>query len=120
VAQRMVRRICPYCKVKTEIQPSEEAAYLKEIGEKPGAVYKGKGCKMCANTGFRGRVALIEIMIMTENLRKLVISGSSTDQIRAQAIKDGMITMQRDGLFKAREGITTINEVMRSTLSGYF
>ena len=120
VAQRMVRRICPYCKVKTEIQPSEEAAYFKELGEKPGALYKGKGCKMCANTGFRGRVALIEIMFMTENLRKLVISGGSTDQIRAQAIKDGMITMQRDGIFKAREGITTINEVMRSTLSGYF
>jgi general secretion pathway protein E len=120
VAQRMVRRICPYCKVKTEVQPLEEAAYLKIMGERPQSMYKGKGCNMCARTGYRGRVALIEILAMTEELRKLVVSGGSSDQIKAQALKEGMITVQKDGLLKAQQGITTINEVLRSTLSGYF
>ena len=120
VAQRMVRRICPYCKVKSEALPLEEAAFLKEMGEKPQNMYKGKGCNMCAKTGYRGRVALIEILTMTEELRRLILSGGSSDQIKAQALKEGMVTMQRDGMLKAQQGITTVSEVLRSTFSGYF
>jgi type II secretory ATPase GspE/PulE/Tfp pilus assembly ATPase PilB-like protein len=120
VSQRMVRRICPHCKDQTKILPLEEAAYIRELGEKPQVMYKGKGCNMCANTGFRGRVALVELLTMSENLRHLVLSGAGTDEIKATALKEGMTTMQRDGMLKAKQGITTIGEVLRSTFSGYW
>jgi general secretion pathway protein E len=120
VSQRMVRRICPHCKDETKILPLEEAAYIRELGEKPQVMYKGKGCNMCANTGFRGRVALIELLTMSENLRHLVLSGAGTDEIKATALKEGMTTMQRDGMLKAKQGITTVSEVLRSTFSGYW
>jgi type II secretory ATPase GspE/PulE/Tfp pilus assembly ATPase PilB-like protein len=119
VAQRMVRRICPYCKTTTVPQASEEALFIREGHQKPEVLYKGSGCQMCAHTGYRGRVALVELLYMSEKLRQLLLSGGNSDQIRALAIQEGMVTMQQDGLFKAREGVTTVQEVMRSTCSGY-
>jgi type II secretory ATPase GspE/PulE/Tfp pilus assembly ATPase PilB-like protein len=118
VNQRMIRRICSYCKVITRVLPLEEAAYIKEMGEKPHNIYHGKGCNMCANTGYRGRIALIEMLTMTEEIQKLVLSGASSAQIEAQTLKDGMTTMQKDGMLKVRQGITTISEVLRATCSG--
>jgi general secretion pathway protein E len=117
VSQRMVRRICPHCKVKTNAPPLEEETYFKELGEKPQNLYIGKGCNMCANTGFRGRVALVELLTMNENLRHQVLSAASTDEIKATALKSGMTTMQHDGMLKVKQGITTISEVLRSTFS---
>jgi general secretion pathway protein E len=119
LAQRMVRRICPYC--KTSIKPSaeEEAAFNKELGEVPETVSTGKGCNMCAKTGYRGRVVLTELMTMTESLRRLVLNGASADEVKAAAVKEGMLTMQRDGILKAKLGITTISEVLRTTFSIY-
>jgi general secretion pathway protein E len=120
VSQRMVRRICPHCKIKADVQPLEAEAYFKELGEKPGTLYKGKGCNMCANTGFRGRVALVELFTMSESIRHLILRGAGTDEMKAAALKEGMTTMQRDGMLKAKQGITTIGEVLRSTFSGYW
>jgi type II secretory ATPase GspE/PulE/Tfp pilus assembly ATPase PilB-like protein len=120
LAQRMVRRVCPYCKTKAEVSPEEEAAYIKELGEKPGLMYKGSGCNMCANTGYRGRVALFELLPMSENLRRLVLSSASADQMKAAAVEEGMVTVQHDGMLKARQGITTVNEVLRNTFSAYW
>jgi type II secretory ATPase GspE/PulE/Tfp pilus assembly ATPase PilB-like protein len=120
VSQRMVRRICPYCKVQTPISAVEEAAYCKEMGEKPGPMFKGKGCNMCANTGFRGRVALIELLGLGENIRKLILSGASSDEMKNAALQEGMVSIQRDGMIKASQGTTTISEVLRSTYSGYY
>jgi general secretion pathway protein E len=117
LAQRMVRRICNYCKVKADVTAEEAAAYLKELGEKPGRMYRGSGCNMCANTGYRGRVALFELLVMTENLRRLVLSGASGDEIKDVALREGMLTVQRDGMQKAREGTTTVSEVLRSTFT---
>jgi type II secretory ATPase GspE/PulE/Tfp pilus assembly ATPase PilB-like protein len=117
VSQRMVRRICPHCKVISKAPPLEEEAYVKELGEKPENLYIGKGCNMCANTGFRGRVALVELLTMNEYLRHLVLSQASTDEIKSAALKGGMTTMQRDGMLKVKQGITTISEVLRSTFS---
>ncbi len=119
ISQRMVRRICPHCKVKAEVSPLEEMAFLKEMGEKPRDMYKGKGCNMCAKTGYRGRVALVEMLIMTEEIRKLVVSGASSDQIKTVALKQGMITMQKDGMLKASQGVTTISEILRTTSSAF-
>jgi general secretion pathway protein E len=109
----MVRRICPFCKIPSEISVEEEAAYVKELGEKPGRVFKGAGCNMCANTGFRGRVALFELLVMNESLRRLVLTGASADLLKQQALKDGMLTVQRDGMLKVKQGITTVAEVIR-------
>jgi general secretion pathway protein E len=119
VSQRMVRRICPHCKEKAEILPLEEAAYVRELGEKPQTMYKGKGCNMCANTGFRGRVALVELFTMSESVRHLILRGAGMDEMKAAALKEGMTTMQHDGMLKAKQGITTISEVLRSTFSGF-
>jgi type II secretory ATPase GspE/PulE/Tfp pilus assembly ATPase PilB-like protein len=118
VSQRMIRRICPYCKVKTEVTPVEAEAYEQIMGEKLGTVYAGKGCNMCANTGYRGRVALIELLTVTEGVRKLILSGAGSDEIKNQILQDGMITMRKDGLFKVKQGITTIGEVLRGTSTG--
>jgi len=120
LSQRMVRRICPYCKVLSEVSPEEEAAYIKELREKPGKMYRGTGCNMCANTGYRGRVALFELLVMSEGIRRLILSGASADEIRKKALEEGMLTVQRDGMIKAKQGITTISEVLRGTFSVYW
>jgi type II secretory ATPase GspE/PulE/Tfp pilus assembly ATPase PilB-like protein len=119
LAQRMVRRICPYCKTNVKPSAEEEAAFSKEYKEVPLTVSMGKGCNMCANTGYRGRVALTELMVMSENLRRLVLAGASADEVKTVALKEGMLTMQRDGILKAKMGITTIREVLRTTFSIY-
>jgi general secretion pathway protein E len=118
LAQRMARRICPYCKTPAEVTSAEAAAYFKEMGKKPENQYHGTGCNMCAQTGYRGRIALIEMMVMSETLRRLVLTGAGADEIKNTALKEGMITMLRDGMVKAMAGITTISEVMRITYSG--
>jgi type II secretory ATPase GspE/PulE/Tfp pilus assembly ATPase PilB-like protein len=118
-AQRMVRRICPYCKTSTKPSADEEAAYLRELGNVPANVYIGAGCTMCAKTGYRGRVALTEILVMTENLRRMLLSGASADEIKVEALKEGMITMQQDGIIKAKMGITSYSEVVRATFTMY-
>ena len=119
LAQRMVRRICTYCKTTVNPSPEEEAAFQKELGEVPAKVSVGKGCTMCANTGYRGRVALSELMVMSENLRRLVLKNASADEVKAAALQEGMLSMQRDGILKAKMGVTTINEVLRSTFTIY-
>ena len=118
-AQRMVRRICPYCKTSTQPSADEEAAYLRELGEVPINVYVGKGCTMCAKTGYRGRVALTEILVMSEKLRRMLLSSASADEIKAEALNEGMITMQQDGMLKAKLGITSYSEVIRATFTMY-
>ena len=117
LAQRMARRICPYCKVPAEVSAAEAAIYEKVLGEKLRNAFKGSGCNMCAHTGYRGRVALMEMLSMTETIRQAVLKGSSADEIKAIAMQEGMMTMQRDGMLKVKSGITTISEVMRITFS---
>jgi general secretion pathway protein E len=97
--------------------PDEAAAFYREMEEPLDIGYKGNGCNMCANTGYRGRVILVELLMMTENLRRLVLAGASGDEIEAAALKDGMVTMQHDGMLKAKQGITTVSEVLRCTHS---
>ena len=116
-AQRLIRRICTDCKEEVHIPPEalvevgfskEEAATLK--------VYKGHGCTTCNNTGFKGRVGLYEVMEITDELRELIIIGASAMELRRKAIELGMITLRESGLYKIREGITTIEEVVKETV----
>jgi type IV pilus assembly protein PilB len=116
-AQRLIRRICKDCKeeanvpvealIETGFSP-EEAETLK--------VYKGKGCPTCNNTGYKGRVGLYEVMEITDELRELIIIGASAIELRRKAMELGMITLRESGLYKLREGITTIEEVVKETV----
>ncbi len=117
VAQRLVRTICPKC--KTEYTPSDEELYelelkTEDIGGK--TFYYGQGCENCNGTGYWGRSGIFEIMILTEELRKLISGTSSTDHIRQIAKLGGMHTLRDGGLLAIYDGITTIEEVVRETI----
>jgi type IV pilus assembly protein PilB len=79
-------------------------------------MYKGKGCGICNNTGFKGRVGLYEVMEISDELRELIIIGASAMELRRKAIDLGMVTLRESGLYKLREGITTIEEVVKETV----
>lgn len=116
-AQRLIRRVCKDCKEEVHM-PSEG---LVEIGFKPEEVgdirlYKGRGCQTCNNTGYKGRVGLYEVMEITDDLRELIIIGASAMELRRKAIELGMITLRESGLCKIRDGITTIEEVVKETV----
>ncbi len=116
-AQRLIRRICKDCKEESHVTPEA----LVEIGFDPEEaktlkVYKGRGCDTCLGTGFKGRVGLYEVMEVTDELRELIIIGASAIELRKKAIELGMITLRGSGLCKLREGITTIEEVVKETV----
>jgi type IV pilus assembly protein PilB len=116
-AQRLIRRICKECKEEQHVLPEA----LVEIGfseeEAKGVkVYKGRGCNTCNGTGFKGRVGLYEVMEVTDELKELVIIGASAIELRRKAMDLGMITLRQSGLYKLREGITTIEEVVKETV----
>ena len=116
-AQRLIRRICKECKEEIHL-PAEglvEVGFSKEEA-KTLKLYKGKGCGVCNNTGFKGRVGLYEVMEITDELRELIIIGASAMELRRKAIETGMITLRESGLCKIREGITTIEEVVKETV----
>ncbi|MCK4274796.1 MAG: type II/IV secretion system protein, partial [Dehalococcoidales bacterium] len=117
VGQRMVRRICPNC--RTSYQPSEEErqSINRELEEKVTTFYHGTGCNLCANTGYRGRTGIFELLVMSEEIRNMLRSHANAGEIRAQAIAEGMVPMKQDGMLKAKEGITSISEVTRSVFS---
>jgi type IV pilus assembly protein PilB len=117
IAQRLVRRICTKC--KEEIAPTEEM--LMELGLTPRDVRGkkfcwGKGCSNCNNTGYRGRMAIFEMMLVTDRIKELVMKQASTEQIRHVAREQGMRTLRESGLLAIFDGHTTIEEVVRETL----
>lgn len=117
VAQRMVRRICPYCSQPTIVSPDEQQAYEEEMKEKRREFLVGAGCSFCANTGYLGRTGIFEVMVMSEALRSLSFGGASSDEIRAQAYKEGMLSLWHDGMLKVKTGLTTPYEVIRNVYS---
>jgi type IV pilus assembly protein PilB len=113
VAQRLVRRICTGC--KQEHAYTDEELHAMGIDRKDGPFYKGAGCDVCNTTGYKGRQGLYEVMLMTSSLRRLVLRGGSTEELREQAVKDGMLTLRMDGMVKVKRGITTLEEVVKET-----
>jgi type IV pilus assembly protein PilB len=116
-AQRLIRRVCKECKEETQLPPEG----LIEIGFTEDEAheiktYKGRGCQICNGTGYKGRVGLYEVMEVTDELRELIIIGASAIELRKKAIDLGMITLRQSGLYKIREGITTIEEVVKETV----
>jgi general secretion pathway protein E len=117
IAQRMVRRVCPYCSRPTPVSPDEQLAYEEELNEKRSEFLIGAGCNFCANTGYLGRTGIFEVMAMSEPIRRMVLGGGDSDSIRAQASKEGMASLWHDGMLKVKEGITTPYEVIRNVYS---
>jgi general secretion pathway protein E len=116
-SQRLVRRICPNCKSPYQLSEEEQEAFNRELKKKETKLYQGTGCNLCANTGYRGRTGIFEFMVMSEAIRRMLRGHTSSGEITAQAIAEGMVTMKQDGMQKAREGITTVSEVMRNVFS---
>jgi type IV pilus assembly protein PilB len=116
-AQRLIRRVCSECKEPHEI-PIEALVETGFSEEEAGelTMYKGKGCGKCNETGYKGRVGLFEVMEMSDELRELIIIGASSIEIRKTAIDLGMVSLRESGLCKLREGITTIEEVVKETI----
>ena len=96
----------------------EQMAYEKEMGEKRTEFVYGTGCKSCAYTGYTGRIGIFEILAMSDIIRTMVANRVNSSEIRAQAIKEGMVTMMQDGMRKVKEGKTTPSEVLRNAYSG--
>ncbi len=117
VAQRMVRRICPDCARLIEVPLIERVSYSNEIGEERDQFPYGGGCKSCANTGYRGRTGIFEILDMSEGIRAMLLEGTTAAELRTQALKEGMIPLVRDGMLKVKAGITTPYEVLRNAYS---
>ncbi|HRS28193.1 MAG TPA: type II secretion system ATPase GspE [Phycisphaerae bacterium] len=118
VAQRLVRKICENC--KEEFHPSEQQLLAlnitpEHIADRP--LFYGRGCDYCNNTGYRGRVGLFEIMLMYEELKELIMRNASTALLRQEARKRGMRTLRESGLLTMYDGITSLEEVVRETLS---
>jgi type IV pilus assembly protein PilB len=117
VAQRLVRRICSDCKVPEDISPQLliDAGYTPEEA-KTVKVYKGTGCATCGNKGYKGRCGLYEVLEITDELRELILVGASALELRKKAIEQGMISLRKSGLIKAKLGQTTLEEVFRETV----
>lgn len=114
LAQRLVRTICPHCKQSYKPDP----VVLKDLGIKPSQIqgkklYRGKGCDKCINTGYLGRTGIYELLPVTNDIRKLIMEHADAVQIKEKAISNGMKTLLQDGVEKALQGITTLEEVLR-------
>ena len=116
-AQRLVRTLCPQCKEPYTALPEmvEHAGIARFAGAGPVTLWHAKGCDHCSHTGYSGRVSIIEMMPMTDALRALVMRHATATELKAQAVRDGMVTMYEDGLRKAVAGVTTVEEVLRAT-----
>ena len=116
-AQRLVRRICTFCKEPYEVPPPA----LMQIGfseheSRTLKLFRGRGCDRCSNTGYKGRVALYEVLEIDDELREMILSGGSAFELRQKAVQSGMMTLRMSGLQKIRDGMTSIDEVVRETV----
>ncbi len=116
VAQRLIRRICTQCKeeVSVPVKALTSIGFSEEEAQTI-TIYKGKGCQKCNNTGYKGRLGLFEVMTISPTLRDMIISGATVAELRSKAIEEGMQTLRQSGLAKIRNGVTTIEEVLRET-----
>jgi type IV pilus assembly protein PilB len=115
-AQRLVRKLCPECKEPVDVPPQT----LIDIGVRPEDVdafqlMRGAGCRNCNNTGYKGRIAVYEIMTISEELREYILNGASTLELKREAIRMGMQTLRMSAIKKLKEGMTSLEEVVRST-----
>jgi type II secretory ATPase GspE/PulE/Tfp pilus assembly ATPase PilB-like protein len=122
IAQRLVRKICEKCKIsqnvsRAELEKKFEKKYVTRYfkNAKNISLYKGKGCPVCKNTGYAGRIGIFEVLTLSEKIKEQIVAGADSQKIAQQARLEGMTTMTEDGLLKVQEGKTTIEEVLRAT-----
>jgi len=122
IGQRLIRRICEKCRYSTIIKFEDLSKMFPHVliakmvtDKKDLRIYQGKGCLVCHGTGYSGRVGIFELLVMSNTIRQLITAKASAEQINQQAIKEGMTTMLEDGLNKVKQGITTVDEVLRAT-----
>jgi type IV pilus assembly protein PilB len=115
VAQRLGRKLCMKCREPYKPTPREleSAGFPEFMWEDIGELYRGVGCSACAKTGFRGRIGMYEVMLMTEEIERMTVDRVSSEEIRRSSRRDGMTTLREDGLEKVRMGMTSIEEVLR-------
>ncbi len=116
IGQRLVRKICTGCKTPYTLTPAEQARIAEVLPQAAlgtGTYFKGKGCDVCAGSGYRGRIVVNEILIVDQQVREVILAKGSAADIKAKAIQNGMTTMLEDGFAKAKEGFTTVSEVLR-------
>lgn len=125
IAQRLLRRLCPYCKKKVKANKEARKKIIDEIEKIPLAakkeikiekdlyIYEPMGCKRCNNMGYSGRIGIFEILEMTKNLEKIILKEPSEATIREEADRQGMVNMKQDGMLKVLEGVTSLEEVLR-------
>jgi len=121
LAQRLARQVCPDCKEpdpETTPQAAMEAG-LSEDEANGITFYKGRGCRSCSETGYKGRIAVYEVMELTDELKEFVLNGASAMELKAEAIRGGMLTLRRSALNKLLEGVTTLGEVLRVSTSDH-
>lgn len=124
IAQRLIKKVCDNCKVSVSLPRTELETYFSpELVDKyfekgkDVLTYQGKGCPVCHQTGYRGRVGLFEVLEVSEPIRKLFMDKADADSIKQQAVKDGMTTIMEDGLSKVQQGVTSLEEVLRASKS---
>ena len=113
VAQRLVRRICVDCKQQHDYTDEEMHAFGIERDQ--GPFFKGTGCDVCNGTGYKGRQGIYEVMALSSQLRRYILKGASTEELREVAVSEGMLTLRMDGLVKIKKGVTTLEEVVKET-----
>lgn len=114
IAQRLVKKLCPHCKRKY-VTPEDEMHFLGL--EEPVELYKAVGCKECGNTGYKGRMGIHEIFVLTSKIRAMINKGVSADEIKEEAIRNGMVTLREDCLTHVMNGETSVDELVRATYS---
>jgi type IV pilus assembly protein PilB len=112
-AQRLVRRICSYCREPYDPSVDERRLWLEYGSFDKAVFYHGRGCTHCAYTGFRGRVGVFEVLPISDNIKRLISSRAGAQEIRDQAVREGMSTLRRDAVQKVSEDVTTLAEVIR-------
>lgn len=117
VAQRLVRKLCEKCKEPYQISSDELLTLISDFPVEPGikslVLYKTKGCIHCNNTGYRGRIGVFELLAVSDNIRKLILKRASAVEIKKMAMDEGMLTLRMEGLLKIKNGITSLEEILR-------
>jgi type II secretory ATPase GspE/PulE/Tfp pilus assembly ATPase PilB-like protein len=114
----MVKRLCSHCKKPYKPSESQIQLFQQEMNEAPGEWFtKGPGCNLCAKTGYSGRTGIFEVMLLSDTIRKLIINDANAVDIENQALKEGLISLKKDGLRKVKQGIIPIEEVLSSVFT---
>jgi type IV pilus assembly protein PilB len=116
-AQRLVRKVCTTCAEDVDTSPQ----ILIQVGFAPDEVKtiklkRGRGCDACKGTGYKGRIGLFEVLLFSDEIRDMILSGASSIELKRRAIEEGMVTLRSAGLHKIRDGVTTLEEVLRETV----